>query len=227
MAVIFFILFIAVLASTIILYRSRPKTLRPNSHGTFQPPASVGLFDEQPRASNEKDRASVYRAHLLSRAGEGDLSALDEAHKSGDARLYSEVLDALIGRSDGRQEDFKALVSFISKSNGPRANKRLAERVIESWDRSPDRGTLVEMIHVAALADDATTYLKAVEVAARAWETSRVANLSGKDLSDLIESQYWVLDDQARSSGAGFQLKRAIADARRGLGGARKRIEAG
>lgn len=229
MPLVLLILFAAALISLLITYRRGTKRPRLQSGATLRPPAGGGLFDGPAReagARDEKDIAASHRRELLGRAREGDLGTLGEAHTSGDARLYSEVLDALAAGSDKRQEDFKALVSFISKSDGPRANARLAERVIEACDRSPDRHTLVEMIHVAALSDDAATYRKAVEVAFRAWRAGRVAGLSAGELSELIESQYWVLDRRARCSGAGFQLRRAIADVRRGLG-ARRKVDAG
>jgi hypothetical protein len=44
-----------------------------------------------------------------------------------------------------------------------------------------------------------------------------LGRITGDDLKELIESQFWVLAQTARSSGAGFTLKRRLAAIRREL----------
>lgn len=180
------------------------------------PPRFNGLFDdpEETRAlalkSAENDRAEQRRA-LLERALAGDKEALSDAHASGDDALYDEVLNALTERADSDQK-LLALVSYIARSDRRlRVNKSLAEKFIESWKQNPDRNSTAKMLHVAALCDDAGLYQTAIESVFQFWREGRVQQISATELRSLIESEFWLLGAGARTSGAGFVLKRKLA----------------
>ncbi len=100
----------------------------------------------------------------------------------------------------------------------PDTNKTAeAEALVESFLASPDRNSTLNMLHTAALVDDAAVYQKAVETVLRAWREQKLKDLSASDLQALFTSEFWVLSSGTRSSGAGFVLKRALASARREL----------
>ncbi|HVF50725.1 MAG TPA: hypothetical protein VNA19_11595, partial [Pyrinomonadaceae bacterium] len=82
---------------------------------------------------------------------------------------------------------------------------------------APDAASTGEMLHVAALSDEAETYAQAVETAVGLWHAGKLPSLAASNLEALIESEYWVLAPEARASGAGFMLKQTLADARRQL----------
>lgn len=183
-------------------------------------PPQAGLFAESGPEIEPRDEAEA-KAHnrrltLVERAGAGDTGALSDALATGDAGLYGEVLDAL-ARAAERQANLPALVKLIASNNDLRANVGLAERVIESWKLAPGRRSTIEMLHMAALSDDAETYGKAVELALEGWRNGRLSDFRTEELIALVESQYWVLAAETRRGGAGYALKRRLADVRRDL----------
>jgi hypothetical protein len=101
----------------------------------------------------------------------------------------------------------------------PNETKAQAEALIESFPTSPNRNSVVRMLHAAALSDDAALYQHAVEAALRAWREQELKEISASDLEALFTSEFWVLSSGTRSSGAGFVLKRTLASARRELVG--------
>ncbi|MBV9958039.1 MAG: hypothetical protein JO360_06430 [Acidobacteria bacterium] len=187
------------------------------------PPDFKGLFaaaaeEEQSRleAAQAAEELAERKRALLSRAEAGDRHALLEAHESGDAALYEEALNALVRQAANGKQVF-ALASYIARQEGLTVNLSLAEAFAENWKNAPDRRTTAELLHVAALAGDATVYQRAIETLLLYWREQRLPDMSAAELTQLIESEYWLLPSHARSSGAGFLLKREIASARRQL----------
>ena len=222
MILIFIALVVALAAAVLAIYLGPRVRANLSSDHALRPPAPRGLFDH-PRENTERanpddtDEASKRHRELTKRAGEGDVAALRDANASGDARLYQEVLDSLVERAAGSQKTLRALVSEIARSNELRANKRMAELAIEAWKCEPTNGSTAETLHVAALSDDAETYQATVDLAVEYWRSGRLPRLSAEDLVALVESQYWVLSSEARSSGASFALKQGLAGVRREL----------
>jgi hypothetical protein len=104
-----------------------------------------------------------------------------------------------------------------STQSNRNAHKELAEALIESFQETVDRDSTVELLHMAALSDDAETYCRAVETAMRAWREQKIRDLSPTELQALFTSQFWVLSSGTRSSGAGFVLKRTLSSAQHEL----------
>ncbi len=221
MIVIIAISFFVILVAAFSVYLRR---IRPDAAGDRElaPSRFEGLFANQvsalqPAELEKATYTSAARTELLKRSWRGDLETLSEAHSTGDAVLYGEVLDGLIESTSGSQEDFAALASRISKSNELRGNRRLAERSIDNWKASTDRCSTAQIMHIAALSDDAAVYEQAVELVFEYWQRGEVEQFSAEELVELFESQYWVLAPEARRGGAGFALKRKLAGIRREL----------
>lgn len=202
---------------------------RPASHeeAEFQlppPQRARGLFDDDgledplPRQlPGKRIVAGEERQALLARAAAGDKEALTEAQATGDGALYEEVLNTLVERADS-DKGLLALVSYIARSDARlRVNRRLAEKFIESWKMAPDRNSTAKMLHVAALSGDANIYQTAIETAYHFWRDGRLTGISADELRQLIEGEFWILAPEVRSSGAGFVLKRKLAQLRRKL----------
>ncbi len=96
-------------------------------------------------------------------------------------------------------------------------SRRLAAALMEQWRASPARAATAKMLHLVALSDDASLYRQAVELALDFWRAGRIPDLTAEELRSLVEGEFWVLSSQARSSGAGFVLKRSLSRLRREL----------
>jgi hypothetical protein len=179
------------------------------------PREPVTLFDHDPSEADASTNSSVLDASsLIERARQGDMTTLTQARDQ--APLYHDVLNALIDACE-RQGNTAALVRHIAKSDDLRGNVRLTERVIAAWHAAPDRRSTVDLLHVAALADDANAYRRAVDLAVAAFKNGRLINFSADELLALLESHLWVLSLDAQRGGDGFALKQRLAEVRREL----------
>jgi hypothetical protein len=222
MIAIIIISFLALIGAAYAIYLRQRASSDPITDRDISPPRVGGLFADigsaEMPADGEDRGASKQRVELLERARAGDLTALSDAREL--EGLYGDVLNLLIDWAAERHENLKALVSHISKSNELRANRRLAERLIEEWKASPTRRSTTEMIHIAALSDDAATYQHAVEEALELWRLGKLPEFSAEQLTELFVSHFWVIAPQVRRGGEGFALKRKLSGARRELAAA-------
>jgi len=221
MIVIILVALIALIGAVVSVYliNSRPsqKELDPvvpprRFDGLFEAKAVEVPLDEQ--STNQR------RRNLLERARKGELNSLGDAHKARDSALYTDVLNALLDWAEERHENFEALVSHISKSDELRANKRLAQEVIENSKAVPGRRSTIAMIHIAALSDDPETYAQAIDAGMDLWRCGSLAQLSADEMVELFVSQFWVISPEARRGGAGYALKRKLLGLRRALASA-------
>ncbi|HKS40587.1 MAG TPA: hypothetical protein VJX74_08210 [Blastocatellia bacterium] len=208
--ILFFVLVTAGLIFTVNRYN---RALPEKKSNALPPPDPALLFTSDVEAEKPVDNR---RTKLVERATRGDTAALTDAHANGERNLYDEVLSALID-ARSRQGNLNDLVKHIASNSELRGSVKLTEQVIQSWKLAPDRRSTIEMLHVAALSDNAGTYGKAIEMALEAWQNGKLSGFKPEELITLIESQYWELASEARSGGAGYSLKRQIADARRDL----------
>ncbi len=205
-------------AFTIYLWQRTPSDATDNR--VVPAPQFGGLFDRPDATLIAEERQQTIasrRRKLLELARSGNLNSLTEAHAAVDSVLYADVLDGLVEWASERQENLAALVSLVSKSNELRANKQLARRLIDAWKTAPNRRSTTEMIHIAALSDDARTYEHAVEAALEGWRSGRLPGFRPEELVELFISQYWVIAPEARRGGVGFALKRRLLGVRREL----------
>ncbi|HEY0728006.1 MAG TPA: hypothetical protein VGD38_08070 [Pyrinomonadaceae bacterium] len=96
-------------------------------------------------------------------------------------------------------------------------SKRLPHELIESWRESPDRVSTTRLLHAAALSDSADTYRNAIELVLDVWHKQGISEMSAAELQTLFNSEFWILSPAARTSGAGFVLKRTLSQAKRDL----------
>jgi hypothetical protein len=210
-----------------VLYLRQSASSSDDSAGHVLPPERRfgGLFADGPASGARTNQAisdvesAGKRAALLARATEGERVTLEEAHASGDAGLYEEVLDKLVQGAAQSDAKLLALVSYITRTETLCVNRKLAEALMESWQRAPGRAATAKMLHLVALADDASLYQRAVELAWQFWREGRVQEMSAEELRALADGEYWVLSSRSRSSGAGFMLKRTLSRLRRELSG--------
>ncbi|HJQ24168.1 MAG TPA: hypothetical protein VKA60_09660 [Blastocatellia bacterium] len=211
--IIFVIAFAGAAALAFAVYRQQ-RALPERRERAELPRQPVTLFADESGASDAVAEPPMTEASLIDRARQGDCTSLQEARH--EAPLYQVVLNALIDWCE-RQGDTAALVRHLARSDDLRANTRLAERVIAAWQAAPDRRSTVDMLHVAALADDANTYRRAVDLAIEGFKNGRLRSFAADELLALFESQFWALNSEAQRGGDGFALKQRLAEARREL----------
>ena len=227
------ILFISILLLAVAAFALHRRKLRtaPKEPDSFPEQRSFdGLFAEQhaeemkliEQAEAER-RAQEECRRLLSRAAEGDKTALDEAHMRGDAEFYREILGTLVAYVDGDEDDLRSIADHIVDSQALRSSGEFAAMMIERLSAAPDQSSLACMLHLAALSDDAAVFKRAVEVALNLFGEGRLPGLSAGEFLTAVESAYWLIEAEVRSSGSGFLLKRLIVDVRRGLAAASRR----
>ena len=197
------------------------KSAQDNSDYVLPPrPGGRGLFsDNLSSADDTKEQLAIAAAQqaesLIGRAENGEHAALNEAQQSGNKDLYLRVLAELLQRADSDSK-LLALMSYVSQNELP-VTATLAHAVLESWRRSPNRSGTTKALHFAALSDDADVYRGAVEQALILWREAKLQDISAAELRALFDGEFWILSSRARSSGAGFILKRTLASARREL----------
>lgn len=195
------------------------KTARETSERILPPsPDFYGLFSPsqtEMKTQEEIERAALVAASLMDRAQAGDKSALIEAQTSGDPDLYDRILNEFIEQVDS-DPALVSLRSFVVQ-NDLRVNPALAETAVAAWRKSPSRQGTAKALHFAALSDDADLYSATVEQALELWREGKLANVSPAELRALFDGEFWILSARTRNSGAGFVLKRTLADARREL----------
>jgi hypothetical protein len=226
------ILFISILLLAVAAFALHRRKLRtaPKEPDSFPEQRSFdGLFAEQhaeemkllEQAEAERS-AQEERRRLLSRATEGDKTALDEAHMRG-GEFYREILRTIVAHAEGDEEELRSIAEHIVDSRALRSGGEFAAMMIERLSAAPDQSSLACMLHLAALSDDAAVFKRAVEVALNLFGEGRLPGLSAEDFLATVESAYWLIEAEVRSSGSGFLLKRLIVDVRRGLAAASRR----
>ena len=215
------ILIIGLVAIALYFWAPRAKSFELSSLPPPNPPR--GLFSDEnsfeslspaPKNPNEIE-SKAERISLSERAKAGDKRVLKEAQGPGDQTLYNQLLDQFTVNADNAPT-LLALASYVTRNELP-VNKKLAEAVIKSWKDSPDRSSTATTLHLTALADDANLYQSTVETALHLWHQRMLADISASELRALFDGEFWVLSANTRNSGAGFVLKRSLANARREL----------
>lgn len=230
MSVILFTFVLLIIAAA-IAYRIFGRETEPHKTSRNLPARHFdGLFAEQraqevlalKRAEAEL-RETETRQRLLARAAGGERSALEEAHSTGDAQLYREALRRIYTRAENNPEVLQDITTHIVGSRKLRSSRDFAETMITRWSQSPNSRSLADVLYLAALADDAPVFKMAVDVALQWWREDQIAKPPAQDFLALVESAYWMISVEVRSSGSGFLLKQAIADVRRELAAANRR----
>jgi hypothetical protein len=143
-------------------------------------------FSENPRQLEPPPFRSLFEP------SEEDIRALEEAEK---ARLRASELAEEQLISAQKQEKAEAL-----------------QRI---WQSSPTKKNTIELIYHAAQTESGKIFSEIAESVIKLWQAKKIEDLSGEDLAQILESQFWLLPAQERTSGVTFWLKQEIAGLRR------------
>jgi hypothetical protein len=160
---------------------------------------------------------------LLERAAEGETEVLNEAQQFNDPQVYNQVLQAIFTQANGNPKLLRSTVEHIVGSRKLRTSHEFAEAVVALWADSPSQFTFADILCLAALADDEAVFKLALNTALELWRENRIEKVSAQSFLATVESAYWLVASEVRSSGSGYLLKQAIADVRRELAAANRR----
>jgi hypothetical protein len=203
-------------AVTIPIYLRRQKTLpqgveTPGQFQTIQYESIFAPSDEEIRIQQAEDEArqrEMLRQKILAKAEISDFTTLIEAKDLGD-EFYELVLKELVFRCDS--EKFAALSSFIEE-NKLRTNAEFIKRFQSVGENSTGRKDLIRLLHFAALSGSAEIFAGSVEAAINISRGFK--DFTQTDLFQLAESEFWLLPQTEKASGAGFLLKQKLAKLR-------------
>lgn len=206
----------AAAAVTASIFLRRQKTLPPTAKtpAQFQTIQYQSIFapsDEEIRALEAEENAKLREMRgqkVLAKAETGDFSALIEAQDFG-VEFYERVLKELTFRCDA--EKFAALCSFVEE-NKLRTNAEFIRRFQSPGENSLSRKDLIRLLHLAALSDSAEIFSATVEDAIKISRNSK--NFTQTDFIQLAESEFWLLPQTEKASGAAFLLKQKLAKLR-------------
>ena len=203
-------------AVTIPIYLRRQKTLPPGAEtpAQFQTIQYQSLFapsDEEIRVQEAEEKAKqreMLLQKILAKAETSDFTALIEAEDFG-GEFYERVLKELVFRCDA--EKFASLSLFVEE-NKLRTNAEFIKRFQSFGENSPNKKDLIRLLHFAALSGSAEIFSAMLE---DAINISRgLKDFSQTDLFQLAESEFWLLPQTEKASGAAFLLKQKLAKLR-------------
>jgi hypothetical protein len=91
-------------------------------------------------------------------------------------------------------------------------------KVVESidvWRKLPSRRNTLELLYVASKSENGRVYSDAAKSVLESWQNGKIDDLSAEDLAQILESHFWLLPDEQRTSGINFGLNQEIASLRR------------
>jgi hypothetical protein len=83
------------------------------------------------------------------------------------------------------------------------------------WRDLPSRKNTLELLYIASQSENATVYNDVAKSVLESWYNGKINNLSAEDLAQMLESHFWLLPGEQRTSGISFGLNQEIASLRR------------
>lgn len=119
-------------------------------------------------------------------------------------------------RAVDREEELK--IEAQRAENAKRAREEQLARfdaVRKSWRSLPSKKDTIEVLFLASRSESGKIYFETANEVIEVWKNGHIRGLSADDLSQLLESHFWLLPTQERTSGAKFSLQEEIASLRR------------
>jgi hypothetical protein len=82
------------------------------------------------------------------------------------------------------------------------------------WLSAPDKKNTIELIYLAARSESGKIFSEISESVVKLWQEKKIEDFSGDDLAQILESHFWLLPNEERTSGVSFWLKQEIAGLR-------------
>lgn len=84
----------------------------------------------------------------------------------------------------------------------------------EFWEMSPNRRNTLQLLYLAAQSESGKLYSDTAENVINVWKHSEIEDLTADHLAHILESHFWLLPNEERTSGVSFWLKQEIAGLR-------------
>jgi hypothetical protein len=86
---------------------------------------------------------------------------------------------------------------------------------MQIWRELPSRRNTLELLYIASKSENGEVYNDAAKSVLASWHKGEINDLSAEDLAQMLESHFWLLPTEQRTSGNSFGLNQEIADLRR------------
>jgi hypothetical protein len=83
------------------------------------------------------------------------------------------------------------------------------------WRELPSRRNTLELLYVASQSENGNVYNDVAKSVLESWKNGKINDLSAEDLAQILESHFWLLPSEHRTSGINFGLNQEIASLRR------------
>ncbi len=88
-------------------------------------------------------------------------------------------------------------------------------KFMQIWRDLPSRKNTLELLYIASQSENGTVYSDVAKSVLESWHKGKINDLSAEDLAQMLESHFWLLPSEQRTSGMSFGLNQEIASLRR------------
>lgn len=117
-----------------------------------------------------------------------------------------------------REREEKTKIESLKAEEIRRISAQKAEKVREFrefWEIAPQRRSTVHLLHLAAQTENGKIFSETAETVIQHWQANKIEDLKAEQLAQILESHFWLLPNEERTSGVAFWLKQEIAGLRR------------
>jgi hypothetical protein len=82
------------------------------------------------------------------------------------------------------------------------------------WRGLPSRKNTLELLYIASQSENGNVYSDVTKSVLESWHNGKIVDLSAEDLAQMLESHFWLLPSEQRTSGFSFGLNQEIASLR-------------
>lgn len=82
------------------------------------------------------------------------------------------------------------------------------------WRVLPDKKNTIELIKIASQSESGEIYSTVATEILECWKEGKLVDLSAENLADILESHFWLLPNEQRTSGIKFGLHQELAGLR-------------
>lgn len=116
------------------------------------------------------------------------------------------------------EREKKAKIEAQKAENSRRDFAQKAEKLREFqgfWEISLNRRNTAQLLYLAAQTESGKIFSEIAENVIQHWQAKKIEDLPAEQLAQILESHFWLLPNEERTSGVSFWLKQEIAGLRR------------
>lgn len=132
--------------------------------------------------------------------------------------IYRSLFEPSEAEINAFEREEKAKADAEKREDLERSLAKKAEKVREFqiiWQTLPNKKNTVELLYLASQSESGEVYSTTANEIVEFWKAGKTDDLSAHDLAEILESQFWLLPIEQRTSGVRFGLYQEIAGLRR------------